>query len=79
MTIELKDDKVRDLVEMFNSREIKYQDIQDLFNVSRDLINARRAGIGLHFDNKAKQFLGDAAERDLNIKLSELFEKQSLI
>lgn len=71
-----KDDKVRDLVDLFNSGKIKYQDIQDLFGVSRDLIKSRLTSIGLSYDNKAKKMDGEATEADLNIPLFQLFEKQ---
>jgi hypothetical protein len=77
MTIKLsQDSNVRDLVELFNSGEIRYADIMDLFSVSRDLIKARLTGIGLHWDNSQKKFVGDAAEEDLNTLLIQLFEKQ---
>lgn len=69
-------DNVRDLVELFNSGKIKYQDIQDLFEVSRDLIKSRLAGIGLRFDNSEKKFVGDPTEENLNTPLLQLFEKQ---
>ncbi|WP_057915927.1 hypothetical protein [Peribacillus muralis] len=77
MTIELKkDSNVRDLVNLFNAGEIRYPDIMELFQVSRDLIKARLTGIGLTWDNSQKKFVGEATEEDLNIKLSVLLEKQ---
>lgn len=77
MSIELKkEDTVKGLVALFNAGEIKYQDIQDLFSVSRDLIKDRLKGIGLSYDNSTKMFVGEAAADDLDIKLVDLFQKQ---
>lgn len=71
-----KSDTVRELVDLFNAGIIKYQDIQDLFSVSRDLIKARLSGIGLQWDNSQKKMIGEATEDNINKPLLQLFEKQ---
>lgn len=71
-----KDATVKDLVDLFNEGTIKYQDIQDTFQVSRDLIKKRLAGIGLHFSQTEKKFLGEATEEALTMKLSKFLERQ---
>ena len=71
-----KDSTVNDLIQLFNTGEIKYQDVMNLFEVSRDLVKSRLKTLGIHWDNAAKKMTGDPVEENLNIQLSKLFEKQ---
>lgn len=71
-----KDGTARDLVDLFNDGTIKYQDVIDLFGVSRDLIKARLGSMGLRWNNSKKMMDGEATEDALNTPLLQLFERQ---